>query len=357
MELNEKNNANIKVFGIGGSGCNAVNRMVNDGVRGVDFYVCNTDIQSLNASRCENKIILGRETTKGLGAGANPEIGRKAAMESEEEIKKAMEGADMVFITAGMGGGTGTGAAPVIARVAKETGALTVGIVTKPFSFEGRKRFDQATVGLEQLKEFVDSLIIVSNNQLLSVIGNIPMKDAFHEADNVLRQGVQTITDLIAVPAFINLDFADIRTVMEGKGTALIGIGMASGDNKAKEAATKAIDSPLLEAQISGAKSAIVNVTGGPNITLQDSSIAVESIREAAGNEMDVIYGVAINEEIGENIIVTVIATGFDLPDRPLNNHNTIPTKRIDGNDTMKKEVVVSTDQDDNDIPVFFKSR
>lgn len=356
MDFDGKNNANIKVFGIGGSGCNAVNRMVNDGVRGVDFYVCNTDIQSLNSSNCENKIILGKETTKGLGAGANPEVGRKAAMESEEEIKEAIKGADMVFVTAGMGGGTGTGAAPVIAKMAKETGALTVGIVTKPFAFEGRKRIDQANVGMEQLKEFVDSLIIVSNNQLLNVIGNIPMQDAFREADNVLRQGVQTITDLIAVPAFINLDFADIRTVMEGKGTALIGIGMSSGENKAKEAAAKAIDSPLLEAQISGAKSAIVNVTGGPNITLQDSSIAVESIREAAGNEVDVIYGVAINEEIGENIIVTVIATGFDLPDHPLSSRNTIPAKRIDTSEKLKKEVVVSEKEDAN-IPSFFKSR
>lgn len=354
--IEDKKNAIIKVFGVGGSGCNAVNRMVNDGVKGVDFYVCNTDIQSLNASKCEKKIILGKQTTKGLGAGANPEVGKKAAIESEEEIKEALNGADMVFITAGMGGGTGTGAAPVIAKMAKESGALTVGIVTKPFTFEGRKRIDQANVGLEQLKEFVDSLIIVSNNQLLSVIGTIPMQDAFREADNVLRQGVQTITDLIAVPAFINLDFADIRTVMEGKGTALIGIGMASGENKAKEAATKAIDSPLLEAQISGAKSAIVNVTGGPNITLQDSNIAVESIREAAGNEVDVIYGVAINDEIGENIIVTVIATGFDLPDRPLNNRPII-NKHVENNDSLKKEVVVSSEQEDNNIPSFFKTR
>ena len=230
-----KTNAKIKVFGIGGGGCNAVNRMVNDGVKGVDFYVCNTDVQSLNSSQCEKRIILGKQTTKGLGAGSNPEIGKKAALESEEEIKEAIAGADMVFITAGMGGGTGTGAAPVFAKLAKETGALTVGIVTKPFSFEGRKRMDQANVGLEQLKEFVDSLIIVSNNQLLSVIGKIPMQDAFREGDKILRQGVQTITDLIAVPAFINLDFADIRTVMAGKGTALIGIGMAQGENKPRK--------------------------------------------------------------------------------------------------------------------------
>lgn len=212
--------ARIKVFGIGGAGCNAVSRMVNDGVKGVDFYVCNTDIQSLNLSKCQNKIVLGKELTKGLGAGGNPEMGQKAALESQEEIKKALAGADMVFITCGMGGGTGTGAAPIFAKFAKEMGALIVGIVTKPFDFEGRKRMDQANVGIEQIKQYVDSLIIVSNNQLLNVIGKIPMQEAFKEADNVLRQGVQTITDLIAVPAFINLDFADIRSVMAGKGTA-----------------------------------------------------------------------------------------------------------------------------------------
>ncbi|MBR4484651.1 MAG: cell division protein FtsZ, partial [Erysipelotrichaceae bacterium] len=222
--------ARIKVFGIGGAGCNAVSRMVNDGVKGVDFYVCNTDIQSLNLSKCQNKIVLGKELTKGLGAGGNPEMGQKAALESQEEIKKALAGADMVFITCGMGGGTGTGAAPIFAKFAKEMGALIVGIVTKPFDFEGRKRIDQANVGIEQIKQYVNSLIIVSNNQLLNVIGKIPMQEAFKEADNVLRQGVQTITDLIAVPAFINLDFADIRSVMAGKGTALIGIGMAQGE-------------------------------------------------------------------------------------------------------------------------------
>ena len=352
--------ARIKVFGIGGAGCNAVNRMVTDGVKGVDFYICNTDVQSLNSSTCKNKIILGKTTTKGLGAGADPEVGRKAAEESEDEIREAMADADMVFITAGMGGGTGTGAAPIFAKIAKETGALTVGIVTKPFSFEGRKRMDQANVGLEQLKEYDDSLIIVSNNQLLSVIGKIPMQDSFREADNVLRQGVQTITDLIAVPAFINLDFADIRTVMAGKGTALIGIGMAQGENKAKEAAAKAIQSPLLEAQITGAKSAIVNVTGGPNITIYDSSIAVDYIREAAGNDIDIIYGVAINDDIGENIIVTVIATGFDLPDHSAPQTSTVVSRKqreVEENDRLKPEVIISKENEDNDIPDFFKTR
>ena len=304
----------IKVFGIGGGGCNAVNRMVSDGVKGAEFYVVNTDVQSLNISPCKNKITIGKETTKGQGAGANPEIGQKAAAESTEEIKNAMQGADMVFITAGMGGGTGTGAAPIFAKAAKEVGALTVGIVTTPFDFEGPKRAAQARVGLERLKEYVDSLIIVSNNKLLQVIGKIPLVDSFKEADNVLRQGVQTITDLIAVPAFINLDFADIKSVMEGKGTALIGIGMAKGDDKAKLAAEAAIRSPLLDAQIKGAKSAIVNVTGGPNVSIYDSSVAVDYIREAAGQDIDIIYGIAINDALEDNIIVTVIATGFDLP-------------------------------------------
>lgn len=356
-ELKYDQIAKIKVFGIGGAGCNAVNRMVDEEVQGVEFYVCNTDVQSLNLSKCKNKIILGKDTTKGLGAGSNPDVGKKAALESEEEIKKAIEGADMVFIAAGMGGGTGTGAAPVFAKVAKESGALTVGIVTKPFDFEGRKRTDQANVGLEALKEYIDSLIIVSNNQLLSVTGKISFQDSFREADNILRQGVQTITDLIAVPAFINLDFADIRTVMEGQGSALIGIGMAQGENKAKEAAQKAIQSPLLEAQISGAKNAIVNITGGPAITIADSAVAVDYIREAAGSDLNIIYGVAINEAIGENIIVTVIATGFDLPKtrrtQPiLNQPSDSSFTRRDSYD----EVVVN-ESEDTDIPVFFRTR
>ena len=356
--------ARIKVFGIGGAGCNAVNRMVNDGVKGVDFYVCNTDIQSLNLSKCPNKLVLGRELTKGLGAGGNPEIGHKSALESQEDIKKAIAGSDMVFITCGMGGGTGTGAAPIFCKIAKDMGALVVGIVTKPFDFEGRRRMDQANVGIEQMKQYVDSLIIVSNNQLLNVIGKIPMQEAFKEADNVLRQGVQTITDLIAVPAFINLDFADIRTVMEGKGTALIGIGMAQGENKAKEAAARAIRSPLLEANIKGAKSAIINITGGPNISLQDSSIAVEFIKEAAGNDIDIIYGVAINESLGEAIIVTVIATGFELPNTKHSSQTSIifdksssPVVNVDSVQPVKKEEFVRNIEEEDDVPAFFKTR
>ena len=304
--------ANIKVFGVGGGGCNAVNRMVNEGVKGVEFYVANTDLSVLNNSLVKNKIILGREVTKGLGAGANPEMGRRAAQESENEIREAIKGSDMVFVTTGLGGGTGTGAAPLFAKIAKEEGALTVGIVTKPFTFEGKKRMQAAEAGLAELKQYVDSLIIVSNNNLIEVIGRRPLTEAFQAADNVLRQGVQTITDLIAVPAMINLDFADVRTIMENQGSALIGIGMAEGEDKARVAAEKAIQSPLLEVQIAGARNAIVNITGGESITLFDAEDAMGLIREAAGNEVDAIFGVAINEKLGDSIIVTVIATGFE---------------------------------------------
>jgi len=354
-ELEYNQVAKIKVFGIGGAGCNAINRMVEEDVKGVEFYVANTDLQVLNISPAKNKIILGRTTTKGLGAGANPEIGLKAALESEEEIRDAMKGADMVFLTAGLGGGTGTGAAPLFAKIAKESGILTVGIVTKPFTFEGKKRSEQAQRGLDELRNHVDSLIIVSNNQLLEVIGRIPFVEAFREADNVLRQGVQTITDLIAVPAMINLDFADVRTVMEGQGSALIGIGMAQGENKAQDAAAKAITSPLLEAQIRGARNAIVNVTGGESITIYDANDAVEFIRESAGNDIDIIFGVAINEALRDNIIVTVIATGFDLPKsnqttRPVQEAKTVA-------ESIQREAVVEMADDESDIPGFFKSR
>lgn len=343
--------AKIKVFGIGGAGCNAINRMVDEGLQGVEFFVCNTDVQVLNVSMVKNKIVLGKETTKGLGAGANPEVGKKAALESEAEIRDAMEGADMVFLTAGLGGGTGTGATPTFAKIAKDLGALTVGIVTKPFSFEGRKRMEQALNGLDELKEYVDSLIIVSNNQVLEVIGRIPFVEAFKEADNVLRQGVQTITDLVAVPALINLDFADVKAVMKNQGSALIGIGMAEGDNKAQEAAQKAITSPLLEAQIKGAANAIVNVTGGTSMSLYDSNEAVEYIRQAAGNDVDIIFGVAINEQIGDAIIVTVIATGFDLPMQ-------VQKSKVASNGYIKPQVAVNDENDDDDdIPGFFKSR
>ena len=316
--MNEFNQvANIKVFGIGGGGSNAVNRMVADGVKGVTFYIANTDVQVMRNSECENKIVLGRETTKGLGAGGNPEVGRKAAEETENEIREAIKGSDMVFLTAGLGGGTGTGAAPLFAKIAKEEGALTIGIVTKPFMFEGKRRERNAVSGLAELQKYTDSLIIVSNNNLLEVIGRKPIEEAFQAADNVLRQGVQTISDLIAVPALVNLDFADVRSVMQNQGAALIGIGMADGEDKAINAAEKAIQSPLLEAQITGAKSAIINITGGDKVSLYDAQSAVAVIQDAAGGEIDTIFGIAINEQLGDAIIVTVIATGFEQNSEP----------------------------------------
>lgn len=301
--------AKIKVFGIGGGGGNAVNRMVKEGVRGVEFYACNTDLQVLEDSPVENKIILGSD---GLGAGGNPEIGRRAAEEKVEEIREAIKGSDMVFITAGLGGGTGTGAAPVFAKIAKEEGALTVAIVTKPFKFEGRKRAEQAAAGLAELTEYVDSIIVVSNNNLIEIMGKKPISEAFEAADNVLRQGVQTITDLIAVPALINLDFADVKSIMLNQGTCVIGVGMAEGEDKARVAAERAIQSPLLESKVTGATKAIINLTGGSNTTLFDADDAEAVISEACGGEIDTIYGIAINHDLGDAVIVTVIATGFD---------------------------------------------
>ncbi|WP_338969391.1 cell division protein FtsZ [Spiroplasma endosymbiont of Labia minor] len=304
--------ARIKVIGIGGGGCNAVNRMVQESVQGVEFIIANTDAQVLAASPVSNKIILGEQVSKGLGAGANPEIGRQAAIESEPSIKDHLKDSDLIFIAAGMGGGTGTGAAPEIARIAQETGALVVAIVTKPFRFEGRMRNSYAIQGVAELKKHVDSLIVISNDRLLEIIGNIPIQDSFKEADNVLKQGVQTITDLIAVPALVNLDFADVRTVLKGRGNALFGIGIGSGPDKAIEAANKAITSSLLETSIRGAKSAIVNVTGGLNMSLNDAHDAVDIIEQAAGDELNVIFGAAVNEHLNDELIVTVIATGFD---------------------------------------------
>ncbi|QGS52158.1 cell division protein FtsZ [Spiroplasma tabanidicola] len=311
-----KQAANIKVIGVGGGGCNAVNRMIEDKVEGVEFIVANTDAQVLAASSAEKKVVLGANISKGLGAGANPEVGKQAALESESEIREILKDADLIFVASGMGGGTGTGAAPEIARIAMETGALVIAIVTKPFGFEGRLRNSYAIKGIDELKKFVDSIIVISNDRLLEIIGGIPVKDSFREADNILKQGVQTITDLIAVPATINLDFADVRTIMKGKGNALFGIGIGSGPDKAIEAANKAITSALLETSIRGAKDAIVNVTGGPSTTLNDAEDAADIIKQASGQDINLIFGIAISENLGDELIVTVIATGFD------NDHN-----------------------------------
>ncbi|RBW70205.1 cell division protein FtsZ [Bacillus taeanensis] len=305
--------AQIKVIGVGGGGSNAVNRMIEHGVQGVEFIAVNTDAQALNLSKAEAKLQIGGKLTRGLGAGANPEIGKKAAEESKEQIEEALKGADMVFVTAGMGGGTGTGAAPVIAQIAKEIGALTVGVVTKPFTFEGRKRSTQANGGISVLKEKVDTLIVIPNDRLLEIVDkNTPMLEAFREADNVLRQGVQGISDLIAVPGLINLDFADVKTIMTEKGSALMGIGIATGENRAAEAAKKAISSPLLETSIDGAKGVLMNITGGSNLSLYEVNEAADIVSSASDQEVNMIFGSVINEELKEEILVTVIATGFD---------------------------------------------
>ncbi len=305
----------IKVIGVGGGGGNAVNRMIENDVKGVDFVVINTDAQVLRLSKAETRLQIGKQLTKGLGAGADPSIGLKAAQESEEEIKDIIRGSDMVFITAGMGGGTGTGASPIVARIARELGCLTVGIVTKPFSFEGRKRLSQAKVGLEQLKPYVDTLIVVPNDKLLNMTDRTtPLLEAFKEVDNVLRRGVQGIAEIVTVPGLINVDFADVRNVMKDKGTALMGIGIGQGPNRAVEAARKAVRSPLLEIDINGATDAIVFITSSVNIGMQEVVDVMEEIRGASNTEIDLICGTGFNVDIDDELIVTVIATGFDSP-------------------------------------------
>ncbi|WP_270181792.1 cell division protein FtsZ [Alkalihalobacillus sp. CinArs1] len=313
FDMNMEQLAQIKVIGVGGGGSNAVNRMIENGVQGVEFIAVNTDAQALNLAKAEVKMQIGGKLTRGLGAGANPEIGKKAAEESKEQIEEALRGADMVFVTAGMGGGTGTGAAPVIAEIAKELGALTVGVVTRPFTFEGRKRSTQAVSGIAMLKEKVDTLIVIPNDRLLEIVDkNTPMLEAFREADNVLRQGVQGISDLIAVPGLINLDFADVKTIMTERGSALMGIGIATGENRASEAAKKAISSPLLETSIDGAKGVLMNITGGSNLSLYEVNEAADIVSSASDENVNMIFGSVINEELKDEILVTVIATGFD---------------------------------------------
>ncbi|AWE06587.1 cell division protein FtsZ [Lysinibacillus sp. 2017] len=302
----------IKVIGVGGGGNNAVNRMIEHGVQGVDFIAVNTDAQALNLSKAEYKLQIGGKLTRGLGAGANPEVGKKAAEESREQLEEVLRGADMVFVTAGMGGGTGTGAAPVIASIARDLGALTVGVVTRPFTFEGRKRQTQAIGGITSMKEAVDTLIVIPNDKLLQIVDkSTPMLEAFREADNVLRQGVQGISDLIATPGLINLDFADVKTIMSDKGSALMGIGIASGENRSVEAAKKAISSPLLETSIDGAKGVIMNITGGTNLSLYEVQEAADIVQLASDEEVNMIFGSVINDNLNDEIIVTVIATGF----------------------------------------------
>ena len=301
----------IKVIGVGGGGGNAINRMIEEGVSGVEFIAVNTDIQALKSSKADTVIQLGPKLTRGLGAGAQPEVGKRAAEESAETVAQALEGADMVFITAGMGGGTGTGAAPVIAQIAKELGALTVAVVTRPFGFEGSKRSYFATEGIEDLRANVDTLLIISNNNLLEIVDKkTPLTEALREADNVLRQGVQGVTDLITNPGMINLDFADVKTVMANKGDALMGIGVASGEERVIEATRKAIYSPLLETTIEGAENVLLNVTGGMDMSLTEAQDASEIVIQAAGNDVNILLGTSIDDTLNDEIRVTVVATG-----------------------------------------------
>lgn len=320
LEENISIGANIKVVGVGGGGSNAVSTMIESQMTGVEFIVANTDIQALNANKATGKIQLGLDLTKGLGAGANPDVGRRAAIESYNEIVENLEGADMVFVTAGMGGGTGTGGAPVVAKIARELGALTIGVVTRPFMFEGKKRSKHAEGGLQELKENVDTLIVIPNQKLLAIAGDkTPLVETFKKADEVLLQAVKGISDLINIRGLINLDFADIRTVMQAKGLALMGTGYAKGENRAVEAATAAISSPLLEnIKIDGATGIIINVTGGPDLSLYEVNEASTLITEAAHEDAEIIFGAVIDENFTDEVRVTVIATGFADPDRKI---------------------------------------
>ncbi|GGA83946.1 cell division protein FtsZ [Ornithinibacillus halotolerans] len=362
--------ATIKVIGVGGGGNNAVNRMIEHGVEGVEFIAANTDAQALNLSKAETKIQIGGKLTRGLGAGANPEVGKKAAEESKEQLEEILQGADMIFVTAGMGGGTGTGAAPVIAQIAKDLGALTVGVVTRPFSFEGRRRSTQAISGIEALKNSVDTLIVIPNDRLLEIVDkNTPMLEAFREADNVLRQGVQGISDLIAKPGLINVDFADVKTIMFNKGSALMGIGVATGENRATEAAKKAISSPLLETSIDGAHGILMNITGGTNLSLYEVQEAADLVTNAADEEVNVIFGSVINEDLKDEIVVTVIATGFDeskkveqpTARRPVVGHTQHAATRVNEDINTREQHTQTSrpkqEEDILDIPTFLRNR
>ena len=317
IEVEEENTnfAAIKVIGVGGAGTNAVNRMVDNGLRGVDFIAVNTDKQALALSKAPIQVQIGEKLTKGLGAGANPEVGQKAAEESREEIASKIKGSDLVFVTCGMGGGTGTGAAPIIAETAREMGILTIGVVSKPFLFEGRQRMKNAESGIEKLKANVDTLVVVPNDRLLSVVTKgTTMTDAFKIADDTLRQGIQGISDLIAVPSLINLDFADVRTVMQSRGLAHMGIGIGKGESRMVDAAKQAISSPMLETSIDGARAVLINITGGPDTSIIDINEAAQLITAAADPEANIIFGAGIDETMSDEVKITVIATGFEKP-------------------------------------------
>ena len=350
--------ATIKVIGVGGAGNNAINRMIESGIKGVEFIAINTDRQALQLSKASSKIQIGEKLTRGLGAGANPEIGMQAAEESKAEIAEMLRGADMVFVTAGMGGGTGTGAAPIVAAAAKELGILTIGVVTKPFTFEGKKRLTQAEKGIANLKEKVDTLVVIPNDKLLQIIDRrTSIVEAFKMADDVLRQGVQGISDLISVPGLINLDFADVKAVMLNTGMAHMGIGRASGENRAEDAAKQAIQSPLLETSIEGARGVIINITGGSNLGLHEVNTAAELVQRSVDPEANIIFGAVIDESLDEDIVITVIATGFEKFDDPISN---IGIKDVTSKPWNTKPSV-TTVQDTNstsgdlDIPTFLR--
>jgi len=354
--------ATIKVIGVGGAGNNAVNRMIEAGIRNVEFIAVNTDRQTLNESKASSKIQIGEKLTRGLGAGANPDIGSQAAEESRAEIAEVLKGADMVFVTAGMGGGTGTGAAPIVAATAKELGILTIGVVTKPFTFEGKKRLAQAERGIASLKGKVDTLVVIPNDKLLQVIDRkTSMVEAFRMADDVLRQGVQGISDLISIPGVINLDFADVRTIMLNQGMAHMGIGVASGENRAEDAAKQAIQSPLLETSIEGARGIIINITGGSDMGLHEANTAAELVQRSADPEANIIFGTVIDDSMGDELQITVIATGFEKEEerRTTSQYESIVADAWRKRSANTVTVVPNNDSGngDLDIPAFLRKK
>ena len=341
--------ANIKVIGVGGGGNNAVNRMVDNQIKGVQFLAVNTENQVLELSKADVTIQIGEKVTKGLGAGANPQVGEEAAQESREEIIKALEGADMVFVTAGMGGGTGTGAAPIVAECAKEVGALTVGVVTKPFAFEGKRRRAAAEKGIEFLTQKVDTIIVIPNDKLLQVVDKkCTITDAFSKADDVLRQGIKGISDLIQIPGLINLDFADVKTIMTEQGEALMGIGVGAGENRAVDAAKMAINSPLLETSIDGAKGILLNISGSSDLSIFEVNEAAEIISEAADPDANIIFGSVIDESLGDKVQITVVATGFNSSAKSVPEFGKTTT-------TSRPASTTNSNSGIPDIPVFMK--
>ncbi|RME06767.1 MAG: cell division protein FtsZ [Anaerolineae bacterium] len=354
--------ARIKVVGVGGGGCNAVDRMIEEGMQGVEFIAVNTDAQALALSRAETRVRIGDKLTRGLGSGGDPEIGKKAAEESAEELYNVLKGADMVFVTAGMGGGTGTGASSIVAQIAREIGALTIGVVTRPFTFEGARRIQSAELGIATLKEHADTLIVIPNDRLLQIVDKrSSLQDAFKVADDVLRQGIQGISELITVPGLINLDFADVRTIMSEGGAALMAVGVASGEDRARDAAEQAISSKLLDITIDGARGILFNVTGGPSLTLFEVNQAAAIIKETAHPDVNLIFGAVIDPDMGDELRITVIATGFDssgLPRRLMQRPRAVTQEQHGEPPAEKKTFQPRTlNTDDLDIPTFLRNR